>query len=173
MLANNNTADKVSQGAVAEYVCSRASLAALGVKLQRLGLFLPLEKRVTIHQKVLKYRPTDKLKALVVAILAGMTSLVELNQRLRAEPALQKAFGLRGCAEQSVVQDTLDAVEPLNVEQLDQAVAEIYQHFGAAPHHNYLRRPLVLNLDFTPSPCGKQAEEASRGYFGSTVVMSS
>ena len=37
-----------------------ASLAALGVKLQQIKLFEPIEQRVHIAQKTVKYRPIDK-----------------------------------------------------------------------------------------------------------------
>ena len=39
----------------------RASLAALGVKLQQLDLFGPIRQQVHIKQKTVRYSPTDKL----------------------------------------------------------------------------------------------------------------
>src|SRR5262252_2443562 len=87
----------------------RASLAALGLKLRALDLFAPIRERVRIPQKTVKYSPSDKLYAVFVACLAGVRGIVEINQRLRADPALQAAFGQPACAEQSVLQETLDA----------------------------------------------------------------
>jgi hypothetical protein len=89
-----------------------ASLAALGVKLRELKLFEPIEQRVQIAQKMIKDRPTDKLYDGFISILAGAQGLVEINTRLRADSALQRAFGRSRCAEQSVVQDTLNASVP-------------------------------------------------------------
>lgn len=61
----------------AQLYSPHASLAALGLKLQRLGVFKTLDKHLKIKQKVLKYQPTTKLYSVLVAILAGMQSMVE------------------------------------------------------------------------------------------------
>jgi hypothetical protein len=143
-----------------------ASLGALGLKLQGLGLAGPVEKLVKIKQKILKYTPTAKLYAIFIAILAGMESMVELNKCLRADPALGTSFGLSGCAEQSVVQDTLDACNSDNLAQMEQAYSQIYRQFGKAPHHKFEGRWLILDSDFTAEPCGLLAESGSKGYFG-------
>lgn len=143
-----------------------ASLVPLGLKLQDLGLFKPVEKLVKIKQKVLKYRPTAKLYATFIAILAGMESMVELNKYLGADPALLAGFGLAACADQSTVQDTLDACSSDNLSQMEQAYAEIYRHFANAPRHNFERRWLIMDSDFTAEPCGLLGESGSKGYFG-------
>ena len=94
-----------------------ASLAALGVKLQQVNLFDPIRQRVHIAQKTVKYQPIDKLYDGFITLLAGAQGLVEINTRLRADPGLQAAFGRTGCAEQSVVQQTLDRCTTENVER--------------------------------------------------------
>src|SRR5258708_1991360 len=86
-----------------------ASLAAIGVKLSQLNLFGPIRTTVQIRQKTIKHTPTDKLYDAFSSRLSGAHGLVEINTRLRADPALQKAFGRSACAEQSVVQETLSA----------------------------------------------------------------
>lgn len=112
-----------------------ASLAAIGVKLQQLDLFGPIRKRVHIAQKTVKHTPIDKLYDGFISLLAGAHGLVEINTRLRTEPALQEAFGRQRCAEQSVVQQSLDACSTENVNQLEQAIDEIYrQHSQGAQH---------------------------------------
>jgi hypothetical protein len=88
---------------------SHASLAALGVHLHQMNLFGPIREQVHIAQQTVRSPPADKLYAAFSALLAGAHGLVEINGRLRADPALQAAFGRRACAEPSVVQDTLDA----------------------------------------------------------------
>jgi hypothetical protein len=143
-----------------------ASLVALGLKLQGLGLFKPVEELVTIKQKVLKYSPGAKLYAIFVAILAGMESRVELNKYLRADRVLQAGFGLTGCADQSTIQDTLDACNPTNLTQMEQAYSQIYRQFANAPHHNFERGWLILDSDFSAELCGLLAEGGSKGYFG-------
>ncbi len=52
--------------------------------------------------------------------------MVEINTRLRTDPALQHAFGRQACAEQSVVQETLDACTDENVRQIQHALDLIY-----------------------------------------------
>src|SRR5690348_15072150 len=78
-----------------------ASLAALGVHLRQRGVFAPIEDLVRIEQKVIKDTPIQKLFDAFVTILAGAHGLVEINTRLRSDPALQAALGRGRCAEQS------------------------------------------------------------------------
>src|SRR5438128_2665125 len=99
-----------------------ASLAALGLHLHQIDLFGPIRDSVTIAQKTVKYPPLDKLKDAFISILAGAHGLVEINTRLRSDPALLAAFGRSACADQSVVQDTLNACTADQVTQLDQAL---------------------------------------------------
>ncbi len=102
-----------------------ASLAALGVKLSQLDLFGPIRTQVQIKQKTVKHTPTDKLYDAFISRLSGAHGLVEINTRLRTDLALQHAFGRQGCAEQSVVQQTLDACTTENVRQLEQAMERL------------------------------------------------
>ena len=104
-----------------------ASLAAIGMKVRELKLFEPIEHTVQIAQKTIKDRPTDKLYDALISMLAGAHGLVEINTRLRADAALQRAFGRGRCAEQSVVQNTLDACSAENVAQMEQAMDTIYR----------------------------------------------
>lgn len=104
-----------------------ASLAALGVKLRQLDVFGPIRKNVRIAQKTVKHTPIDKLYDAFIAMLAGVHGLVEINNRLRADPALQAAFGRSRGAEQSVVQETLDAFTAEQVKQMEQALDSIYR----------------------------------------------
>jgi hypothetical protein len=144
---------------------SHASLAALGVKLQGLDLFGPIRDGVHIAQKTVRYRPADKLDDAFIALLAGAHGLVEINHRLRAEPGLQAAFGRPACAEQSVVQDTLDACTEENVAELEEAVATIYRRHSRGARHDYSRDWQLLDVDLSGMPCGKKAALATPGYF--------
>src|SRR6266704_3571015 len=114
-----------------------ASLAAIGLKLKEVKVFEPIEQQVQIAQKTVKDRPTDKLYDAWISLLAGAHGLVEINTRLRADVALQRAFGRSRCAEQSVVQETLDACSAANVTQLQHALDEIYRQHSQSVHHDY------------------------------------
>jgi hypothetical protein len=66
--------------------------------------------KLRIDQKTVQHSPLEKLEDALIAILAGAHGLSEINTRLRSDPALQRAFGRRACADQSVVQATLECL---------------------------------------------------------------
>jgi len=144
---------------------SRAPLVAPGIKLSQLGISRPITEWVQIAQKVVKYAPVEKLMDALITILAGARGLVEANKRVRPDRALQRAFGRDSCAEQSVISDTLDASTPENVEQMQQAMEEIYQHHSAGYRHKYEQSLQLLDIDMTGQPCGSKAAFATKGYF--------
>jgi hypothetical protein len=142
-----------------------ASLAALGVKMQQLDLFGPIRQRVQIVQKTVKYTPIEKVYDAFISLLAGAQGVGEINHLLRSDPGLQRAFGRSGCAEQSVVQQTLDACSPSNVTQMEQAMADIYQRHSQGFRHDYQHEWQILDVDMSGMPCGAKAAFASKGYF--------
>jgi hypothetical protein len=144
---------------------AHASLAALGVKLRQLDLLAPLREEVKIAQKAVKFTPFDKLCDCFIAILAGAHGIVEVNEGLRADPALQAAFGRTACAEQSVIQDTLDACTAANVTQMEAAIQRIFRQHSRAAHHDFAPGELLLDADMSGLPCGKKAAFATKGYF--------
>jgi len=134
-----------------------ASLAAVGMQLQQRDLFGPIRKGVQIAQKTVKHTPLDKLSDAFIAMLAGAHGMVEINTRLRADPALQRAFGREQCAEHSVVQETLDACTQENVEQMQHALDVIYRQHSRGYHHDYQARFQLLDVDMSGLPCGPKA----------------
>jgi len=150
---------------ITEHSSPSASLAAIGVQIQHLDLFAPIRQTVQIAQKTVKYTPTDKLYDAFITILAGAHGIVEVNSRLRADLALQRAFGRSGCAEQSVVQETLDRTTSENVREMQQALTAIYRQHSQGYQHDYAHQWQVLDADMSGMPCGKKAAFASKGYF--------
>lgn len=152
---------------MAKYTCfsARAGLASLGLYLQASGIWEEIEAQVHIHQKTLKHRPIDKLKDAFINLLAGGQGIVEVNLRVRSDPALQRAFGRSSCAEQSVVSQTLKACNETTVEQLQAALRAIYQKHLQAGRHDFAQGLLLLDVDMTGLTCGVQAEGATKGYF--------
>ena len=132
-----------------------ASLAAVGIKLAELKLFEPIAQQVQIAQKTIKDRPSDKLDDALISILAGAHGLVEINTRLRADVGLQRAFGRSRCAEQSVVQDTLNASTAEKVKQMEQAIDSIYRQQSQGYPHDYQASFQVLDVDMSGLPCGR------------------
>ena len=150
---------------LSEYSSPCATLAAIGVQLQHLNLFAPIRQTVQIAQKTVKYTPADKLYDAFITMLAGAHGIIEVNTRLRADPALQRAFGRSGCAEQSVVQETLDHATPENVTQMAQALTTIFRQHSQSYRHDYTHAWQILDVDLTGLPCGRKAAFASKGYF--------
>src|SRR5258707_3817590 len=132
-----------------------ASLAALGVKLSQLDLFGPIRTQVQIKQKTVKHTPADKLYDALISLLAGAQGMVEINTRLRTDPALQHAFGRSACAEQSVVQETLDACTQEHVRQMHNALDLIYRQHSRGDRHDYQAGFQLLDVDLSGLPCGR------------------
>ncbi len=143
----------------------RVTLVGIGLKVQALGILRPIAERVKIAQKTIKYRPTEKLVDALITILSGAKGLVEANKRVRPDRAIQCAFGRQGCAEQSVISDTLNACTVENVSQIEEAFQMIYQRHSVACRHDYAAELQVLDIDMTGMPCGRKAAFASKGYF--------
>ena len=142
-----------------------ATLVALGLKVQELDLFRPIREQVHIRQKTVRYTPIDKLYDAWIAILAGAHGIVEVNTRLRSDRVLQTAFGRTACAEQSVIQDTLDACDATTVQELEQALTLIFRRHSWAYRHNYAQQVQVVDIDMTGLPCGPKAAFGGKGYF--------
>src|SRR5258708_23853323 len=142
-----------------------ASLGGIGVKLNQLGLFGPIRSEVQIQQKTVKHTPVNKLYDAFISLLAGAHGMVEINTRLRTDPALQHAFGRQACAEQSVVQETLDACTDENVRQMQHALDLIYQQQSHGYQHDYQAGFHLLDVDMSGLPCGPKAAFATKGYF--------
>jgi hypothetical protein len=143
----------------------RATLCAIGIKLRSLKFFDTIAEHVHIRQKTIKHTPVDKLTDAFIAILAGAHGLSEINTRVRTDAALQRAFGRSSCAEQSVVQETLDACTVENVRQMKHAFKALMMARSRAYRHAYKTKLQLLDVDMTGLPCGRQAEKASKGYF--------
>jgi hypothetical protein len=137
----------------------------LGVKLGQLDLWAPIRELVRIPQKRVKFTPAEKLYDVFVACLAGAKGIVESEHKLRADPALQAAFGRTGCAEQSVLQDTLNACTEENVRQIETACQRIYRQQSQGYRHDYAGDWQLLDVDVSGMPCGKKAACATKGYF--------
>jgi len=150
---------------VTSHVSSRTFLAGVGAKLNEIGLFGPIHRQVKIKQKTVKDSPTEKLYDSFIGILCGAQGMVEVNKRVRSDRGLQQAFGRERCAEQSVIQETLDASDAESVNQLQQAMNEIYRHHSQGYRHDYQQQLQILDVDMSGQPCGPKAAFATKGYF--------
>jgi len=83
---------------------------------------------------------------------------------MRSDPALQRAFGRNACADQSVVQATLNACTSTNVAQMMRAMDTITQQHSLAFRHDFSSAMLLIDIDLTGLLCGKKCEDAAKGY---------
>jgi hypothetical protein len=142
----------------------RAFLAAIGFLLRMRHVWKPVQDNVVIPQKTIQHTPLEKLQDAFITILAGARGMVEVEKRLRNDPTLQHAFGRERCAEQSSIQDTLDACTEENVVQMQQAFVEIYRKHSLGYGHDYHTWQLI-DADMMGMVCGEKAQFATKGYF--------
>ena len=145
---------------------SRASLCALGEYLKRHCFFAPLREQVQSPQKTVRYRPSDKLLDGLMGILCGAKTIAQSNITIRIDPAVQRAFGRTGCAEQSTIARTLQASTAETVDQLSRVSWYYLKRYGQTPHHRFAERLLWIDVDVTPLPIGAHAEGSERTWMG-------
>jgi len=148
---------------------AHAGLCAIAPVIKDKKVFEIIQQKVLIPQKKKDYHPTDKLIFSVLSIMSGCSVIFDINRIFRVDRALLRAFGYRKCADQSVIQDTLNAAEEQNVTQLESALKEMWYNFNMAG--SFLKRARsegtieTIDMDLTGMPAGKQAECSTKGYF--------
>lgn len=139
-----------------------APLAVLCAHYQQNQVLEPL-KKVTTCQKKRDFQVYDKLIQVLLSILSGCNTLSEVNSTLRSEEKLAQVWAWQRIADQSTLSRTLGALSLKQIEELRQAVTQIWRTIGQTPQHNW-HGYLWLDYDLSPLPCGKQAEESHKGY---------
>jgi hypothetical protein len=142
------------------------------LKIRSLKILETIGEQVKIRQKTIKHTPIEKLTDALIAILSGAHGLCEVNTRVRSDEALQRAFGRRSCAEQSVVQETLNACTGRNVCEMEQSLDAIFRAHSRTFSHDYESSLQLLDVDLTGMPCGKSGEMSMKGYFGEGNIRS-
>lgn len=144
----------------------RASRCALGEYLRRPCFFAPLREQVQIPQKRVRYRPIEKVLDGLLGILCGAKTIAPSNSTIRVDPAVQRAFGRTGCAEQSTIARTLQASTAETVDPLRRVSWYYLKRYGQTPHHRFTERLLWIDVDVTPRPIGGRAEGSERTWMG-------
>ena len=148
---------------------SHASLAGFAPLIASKGIFDAIHQEVSIPQKQLIYRPTDKLIFVVLGLLVGCEHIDEINHRLRPDNVLLSAFGYESCADQSVIQDTLDSCVLDNVIQLKGVLRSLYiehnQSQAQLTKAIEQSETITIDMDLTGRPVSENAEGAEKGYF--------
>lgn len=147
------------------YISGQIGLVSIGHWVTNKAIMPTIEKYVSIKQKTIDHSPIDKMTDLLAMLLTGEKSLSVANENIRSDRAVQEAFGRTGCAEQSGIQQTLNACTSETVAQMKTAITEIYQTHSLGYRHDYQKDYQILDIDMNGRPCGPKAEFATRGYF--------
>ena len=140
-----------------------APLAILMAHYQQNQVLQPLA-RVQIAMKRRDFSAQDKLKQVLVSILSGCETFLDINSRLKHELVLAKACGWLRFADQSNLSRSMDALTQMNIEQLRAAVQEIWYPNSQLGSHDW-RGFLWFDFDLSGLTCGKLAEQSQKGYF--------
>lgn len=148
---------------------AHASLCGLAPVIIDKQIFVPIHENVQIPQKEVFYSPADKLVFVVLSILSGCEAVFDLNQNLRVDKPLLEAFGYQKCADQSVIQDTLNAATVENFQQLEKALKVIWDknNLTSSLLENAQREGafVTIDMDLSGMPASKNSEESEKGYF--------
>jgi hypothetical protein len=151
-------------------VTDHALLVLLGQFAQHLGLLTLLEA-VPIAQKQVRHTPQAKLIAFLVAILAGVEHLQDLNDAaapLSADPTVAAAWGQVAFAHYSGVSRSLAACDDDSLGSLLAALAEVSRPFIERELLAIVRdgNPLVVDIDLTGRPVSPTSTTYPDAAFG-------
>lgn len=140
-------------------------LGVLGAYIRQQDLLSPILTRVKFSKRLHMETPTLALIDLWVSILAGCRSVSQVNTKICPEKLLAKAWGREQFCEQSTLARILDACEEEQVDQLRAGVESISRWIGRAAQHSWEKAPLMIDIDLTGLPAGRDAEGSTKGYF--------
>ena len=161
---NKKNNKKINKGSKTK--STYASLCALAPVITDKKVFDTIHQKVIIQQKTVDYRPTDKLVFMVLGIMSGCDVVFDINRNLRIDRPLLKAFGYSKCADQSVIQGTLNVSTQENILQMESALKALWDE-------NNLTVPILENaklegrietidMDLSGMPASKKAECSKR-----------
>lgn len=120
--------------------------------------------QVSVKMKSYDFKPQDKLEQVLISILAGCSTLSEVNPKLKSEMALAQVGGWSRIADQSGLSRVLDALTLMNIEQMRSAVNQIWHKHSQTIRHDW-RGYLWFDFDLSGLPCSKRAQASQKGYF--------
>ncbi len=155
-----------------EIYSEHSTLCGLSPVISEKRIFELIHENVHIPQKTVSYRPTDKLVFVILSIITGSETVYDLNYNLRVDQALLRAFGYDQCADQSVIQQTLNAATAENVQQLESALGSIWDQnnqttalLDNASSTDRTDTVVTIDIDLSGQPASKNAEHSAKGYF--------
>lgn len=151
-------------------VTDHALLVLLGHFAQHLGLVTLLEA-VPLAQKQVTHAPQTKLIQFLVAILAGIQQLQDLNDGpapLVHDPTVPQAWGQPAFAHYSGVSRTLAAADATTLQAVGTALAQVSRPFIDREVLAILRTnaPLMVDIDLTGRPVSPTSTSYPDAAFG-------
>jgi hypothetical protein len=142
-----------------------APLGVLGYCLTRTQFLAPVWVEVDLALKTVDHSPPDKLQDIVTSILAGCRSISQVNTRICPDRALACAWGRERFADQSQLARALNVFDATQVAQLRHGGETLFRRESYCLRHDFDRDWLWLDIDLTPLPASKHAEESTKGKF--------
>jgi hypothetical protein len=140
-----------------------APLGVLGYCLMRTHFLAPVFTELALPLKQVDHAPNDKLLDVLVSILAGCRAIYQIDTRLRPDLALAQAWGRPSFASQTNVARTLDAFSEESIEQLRRGSEALFRRESRSLRHNFEQDWLWLDIDLTPLPTSKHAQDSAKG----------
>ncbi len=102
--------------------------------------------------------------------MVGGYGIVEFNRHVKADKSVSAASGRQDCADQSGISRNLNVCQRDNVEQMRQAMQEVYRRCGAGYSHHYGKEWQLLDIDMSGMPAGCQGIGDGKGYFAKKKI---
>jgi len=119
---------------------------------------------VALGIKTVEHEPVQKLRDVLVSILANCSSIKQVDLRIRPDGVLAEAWGRAQFAQHSTLADTLNAFTSHSVKQLREATQTVYRQHSRVCRHDFAK-DLLLDVDLTGLPCSPHAQGSEKGYF--------
>jgi hypothetical protein len=139
-----------------------APLAALMAYYEAEKVLEPLQS-VTTAGKTGDFTLFEKLLQVILSIMADCEYISLVNTKLRPERKLAQVNRIGSFADQSTLSRGLNELTQMNLGQLEAAVEQISARCSRTRQHDW-RKFLELDFDLSALPCGKQAQEATKGF---------
>jgi len=140
-----------------------APLCALGQSLVATHFFIPFYAATNPLQKTVVYRPMDKILALLLSEMVGCQTLIGVNYTVKPDKALQKAWGLCSCPDQSTISATIESFDTETCQTLEFLITQQFATYSPLRHDK--NDEVIIDIDLSSIVvCGKQLEGAKKGY---------
>ncbi len=148
--------------------CDHGFLVAMGHFSQAIGLGDAFHRFIHLKMRARRHDPVDKLLTFFISLVDGCGYTSDIGDKLCPYPSVATAWGLvTGFADQGLVNDTLHALKPEHLRQIEDLFQDLFQHNSLALRQP-LAAPLVVDVDLMGIPLSRKSffvEGAEAGYF--------